>query len=144
MKGPSIVSLCALLLCSGGSFASASPVVRDETAPPPADASKILATTGVLLGYRLLVRNGLISQRLTIWDDVANTKRTFVLTFGAKINGRPLTCDGSCSALPAGVVAGHTRIVLTYWERPDDGPIINAFDRLPFADAIWTIPAVRH
>lgn len=136
----------------------------------PKNSRKIVATVGRVLGYHLLVTidkiglDGLISSRITIWDERAQEKRTFSLSFTTTINGIPLRCDDAvrldpnsakfpieqaiaedhlCRKLPSTITLGKTRVVMVYWLPLKADPhksLLLYVDQLPHSDAMYIIP----
>ena len=145
--------------------AVASPQLLYDNPQRPADSRQLLATTGTVLRYELIVSDRLIAPRLTIRDDITGTETTFSLSFDTSIDGQRLSCAGDrtanpgsspasiiahylgtlveqyhlCTSLPPNIIVGQTRVVLIYWRHVEHDPPSPFYDfnQNPGSDAIW-------
>ncbi|NNM93603.1 MAG: hypothetical protein HKL92_09695 [Candidatus Eremiobacteraeota bacterium] len=119
-------------------FAS-NPFIEDNPVRP-IDSSRLKATEGLVVGYKLHLTNELLSPRLNVYDELSKKTKTFSLSFRTKIDGTILKCDDFndislsnprtesrwlveqtakknhlCKNLPPDIIPGKTRVVLIYW-----------------------------
>jgi len=119
----------------------------------------IEATTGTVLGYRLVLSNDGVSEQLTIWDDVAEKEVTFSVSFFTTIDNTKFACQNTkipndlfwaialavkqyelCENLPSNITIGKTKVVVVYWNAQFSPTKLFPIDRLPATDQIFTVP----
>lgn len=140
MKQNVVAIILGALVCIATAPILASPLLFADNPVRPNDSSRLEATEGLVIGYKLYLTNDLLSPRLTVYDELSKKVRTFSLSFRTKLNGTVMQChdfrdlslsnpkDASlwlvkqvakqnhlCKHLPSEIIRGKTRLVLLYW-----------------------------
>ena len=140
MRRNIVAAALGALLCVGSTPLLASPLVFKDNPIRPVDSSRLQATEGLVVGYRLHLTKELLSPRLTVYDEISKKTTTFSLSFRTKIDGTILKCDDFndislsisrtdsrwlveqtakknrlCKHLPPDIIPGKTRVVIIYW-----------------------------
>ena len=119
----------------------------------PANASRILATEGVFVGYTLHAKNRTLSATIQIYDEIQKRKREFLVGSNFQVDSRLIRCVwppikapvpdierakrqlALCGTLPANLIPGKTHVVVIYW-RESNRLVGNAV----VTDSIISIP----
>ena len=146
---------------------SASIPLFEDNPVRPVNSSRLEATVGIVLGYKVHIASNILSLRLTVYDKILKKVRTFSLSYRTQVNGVVMQCNDFsdntvdnllwpadhvahqnhlCKHLPPGIILGRTQVVLIYWKYnyataiKKAGGILNTLDRHPRSDAMWIVP----
>ncbi len=129
--------MSVLLVGATSCPAVASPVIYIMFASRPVKSNALSSAEGIFLKYTLVEDNngyggGALLATLSVFDELKKTVVYYVVNENLRIDGVPLRCDGEgtaadvpfdetinrlhvCKSLPSHLVAGKTRLLLTYW-----------------------------
>ncbi len=131
----------ALLASSFTCQALASPVINTTFPGRPAQAATLSSAEGIFLKYTLVEAGksdggGTILATLAVFDEIKHVVVYYDVSTDMRVDGAPLRCDNEgtpadepfeetinrlhlCKSLPSHLVAGKTRLLLTYWPYRD-------------------------